>query len=120
MEKTYIDGLNDAWKLAKKIWNGKDSENETIFGTKFVYEIYQLSPQEALAKMKAYEEAQKQVEIGDIVDWLGVKAVVLDKIDEERIYLFDENGCVEEVQIYNCEKLGKQLDIKGFIEQIGE
>ena len=131
LELEYSKGLNDAWELAKKVmirhgdYSGALSyiEMQDIYDTRDFMDIMNLSPQEALAKMKAYEEEQKKVEIGDIVDWLGVKAVVLDKIDEERIYLFDENGCVEEVQIYNCEKLGKRIDIDDILEcirKIGE
>lgn len=128
MNTAYNKGLNDAWELAKKIWCGKDSENEAIFGTKFVYEIYQLSPQEVLAKLKTYETAQeqarleeemKQIKVGNVVIWSGVKALVMDEDGIGNVALFTESGCIEDwIDKSKVEKTDKHIDIQNILEQI--
>ena len=115
----YEQGMNDAWELAKKIWSGQDSENVEMFGTKFVYEIYQLSPQEALAKMKAYEEAQSKIGIGDVVKYAGNKGLVL-YCPYNKFLVLTHDGWIQEWYDCDVEKTGKHIDIKSILEQIGE
>ena len=120
-ECSYNKGLEVAWELAKKIWSGKDSENVEIFGTKFVYEIYQLSPQEAIAKLKEYEEAQ--IEVGDVVRLLRTMQVsVVTRIQDKyvRVLYKDGTGGMIDVPIDKIEKTGKHIDLSQIFEQIGE
>ena len=123
MDRTYEQGLNDAWELAKKIWCGKDSENEEIFGTKYVYEIYQLTPQEALAKLKAYEEAQSKIEVGDVVTTVNGKCpyiVTNVQLPNTLHVINSRNGYTHQIRIDVCKKTGKHIDISSILEQIGE
>ena len=121
-ECSYNKGLEVAWELAKKIWSGKDSENVEIFGTKFVYEIYQLSPQEVIAKLKEYEDA-KIIEIGDVVenDKEELKGLVLDFTDNDTcVWVLDEIRCVGKWNICDLKKTSRKVDIKSLLQQIGE
>lgn len=117
----YEKGLTDAWELAKKIWNGKDNENVEIFGTKFVYEIYQLSPQEVLAKLKAYEEAQ--IKVGDVIAIDDDRVIITKVIKGEpntTIYGIEDDGCAICYSDKQFKKTGKHIDIAKILEQIGE
>lgn len=72
-EKTYEEGLQDAWELAKKIDLFDTEERTKIFGyitSEYIKEHYTV--QEALAKLKAYEE-EKEIKVGDVVisSWGG-------------------------------------------------
>lgn len=118
-EAGYNKGLNDAWKLAEKIWSGKDNENVEIFGTKFVYEIYQLSPQEVLAKLKAYKEAQNEIKVGDVVTYAGERCLVLDT-KGDRVVVLTSDCCILEWHKCDVEKTGKHIELDRLLEQIGE
>lgn len=130
-DKTYEEGLNDAWELAKKIAmeksnGGFDSyEIVKIFGFNDMDAIFmEYTPQEALAKLKAYEEAQEtekmaKINVGDVVKYDGIQAVVMDIDTVDNVALFTENSCVES-WIPQCfvVKTGKHIDIAGLLEQI--
>lgn len=58
----YDKGMADAWELAKKCWDNSDGENQKIYGTFLLKDIlHNLTPQEALAKLKAYEDSKIEV-----------------------------------------------------------
>jgi hypothetical protein len=112
----YNKGLNDAWELVKKIY-AIDDRSVVFDGHVFVeYILRAYTPQEALAKLKAYEE---RIEVGDVVTYAGDKGVVLDKRGSKIIVLSDDCWVSE---WYECdvEKTDKHIDIKSFLEQIGE
>lgn len=133
----YEQGLNDAWELVKKIvlkaekggLNYNDFKN--IFGVgDYVSVLENLTPQEAIAKLKAYEEAQK-IEVGDVV---FCSLVAEDDNDTENkdnygvvtgIYrdhyeILMKNGDTTGFKKENCKKTGKHLDLASILEQIGE
>ena len=132
LELEYNKGLNDAWELVKKIvlkaekggLNYNDFKN--IFGVgDYVSVLEEFTPQEALAKLKAYEEAQ--IEVGDVVAWTDFaddtfNGVVLDFKDntDNEVVVFNENGCVDVWKIADCKKTGKHIDIQSILEQIRE
>ncbi len=60
----YEKGLNDAWECARKLFSSMaDSDIEKAFPTEWnnggFHALINLQPQEAIAKLKAYEEKQK-------------------------------------------------------------
>ena len=60
----YQKGLNDAWECARKLFSSMaDSDIEKAFPTEWnnggFHALINLQPQEAIAKLKAYEEKQK-------------------------------------------------------------
>ena len=119
----YNKGLNDAWELAQKInvysedGGLRMDELKKIFDETDTCKIMCLSYEEALAKLKAYEE-QSKIEVGDVVE-IDCKALVIDMLDEEVCAVLTEVGCNETWALSSCKKTGKHIDIQSVLEQIG-
>ena len=115
------DGRNDAWELARKIFTTDCATLQKVFGYSDEGQIIMtIEPQEALAKLEAYE---KKIEVGDVVRLKGSdKEYVVTTIDEDRcseIYC----GVSKDGRWFsqcNVEKTGKHIDIQSVLEQIGE
>ena len=114
-------GLNDAWDLAKKLWYLGNQKCKEIFGYEFSIDIIEhFTPQEALAKLKAYEETQSKVVVGDVVYHDPYGNGIMTREDEEYYNVLLENGdaiCFEKESVT---KTGKHIDISSILEQIGE
>ena len=125
MEKTYIDGLNDAWELANKLVQNKmnilgDELGKIFDGHMFLEDIFDnFTPQEALSKLKAYEEAQ--IEVGDVVLACNEVPIVVTNISNNMIFGVDTFGLTSARLLFSdCKKTGKHIDIQSILEQIGE
>lgn len=132
---SYNQGLQDAWELAKKIAMEKSNggfdvyEIVGIFGFNDMDAIFMsYTPQEALAKLKAYEEAQEEkrkaeemakIHVGDVVKYDGIQAVVMDIDTVGNVALFTENACIES-WIPQClvKKTSKNIDVESLLGQI--
>lgn len=109
MNTAYNKGLNDAWELAKEMIANLDG-----------YEILSsYTPQEAIAKLKAYEEAQDEIKVGDVVTYSGEKCLVLD-LKGDKVVVLTGDCCVLEWHKCDVEKTGKHIELDGLLEQIGE
>lgn len=126
-EKTYEDGLNDAWELASKITKAKEdggfssAEMRGIFeSTSPAYVMHRYSYQEALAKLKAYEETQ-EIKVGDVVQICGLnKTYVVTAIDTDRGEKY-YCGIGEKGTWFfqrDVVKTGKHIDIESLLGQI--
>ncbi len=119
-EKGKIDGLNDAWELAEKIWckMGMDTR-EDAFGFEYATDIMKhLTPQEALAKLKAYED--NKIKVGDVVvDLDGKERVVLFVDFTGKAQIYGSHG-VTNINKEHLKKTGRHIDISSILEQIGE
>ena len=124
--EAYNKGLNDAWEFVRKLTTlvgdgGMSAQEwELIYKMKTDRIIDEYTPQEAIAKLEAYE---KKVEVGDVVRLKGSdKEYVVTTIDEDRcseIYC----GVSKDGRWFsqcNVEKTGKHIDIQSVLEQIGE
>lgn len=118
IEKAYNRGLNDAWELAKKIvlpdhlGGYTVDELEDIFGKKtFTSLMNTFSPQEALAKVKAYEE-QNEIRVGDVVEFKdGYIESIVTKVDGHIIYrLFRDGGFNNVTKKEDLIKTGRHYD----------
>lgn len=119
MQKTYIDGLNDAWELAKKLWHNDARTNDDIYGIEYFIDIANdYTPQEALAKLEAYEKEQN-IKVGDVVETEDCNGVVIDQYADDRYYILTENGCVEDWCYAEIAKTGKHIDLTDLFKQIG-
>ena len=93
VEGAYQRGLEDAWEAAKKLFSSMaDSDIEKAFPIEWnnggFKALMNLQPQEAIAKLKAYEDKQKdRIEVGDIVE-----RYIDGKLDSKGIYLQEEGG----------------------------
>ena len=130
-ENAYNKGLNDAWELAKKIaYINSTSERNKIFGYETLSMIVdKYTPQEAIAKLKEYEDAQK-IEVGDVVFCWALTEFddrenkenygVVTGIYNDHYEILMKNGDTTGFKLKECEKTGKHIDIKAILEQIGK
>lgn len=124
MDKTYSDGLNDAWELAKKIYHApcegglENSEIEEIFDCKFASVTHKYTAAEALAKIEAYERT-KEIKVGDVIKYDGTFGVVA-RVGSCTVNALFEDGITIEMFISECKKTGKHIDIESLLKQIGE
>lgn len=118
-DEAYNKGLNDAWELAKKIvlpdhlggYTG--DELKDIFGKNtFASLMNTLTPQEALAKVKAYKEECSEIRAGDVVRFKdGYNESIVTKIDGHFIYRLFRDGSVNGYAIKeDLMKTGKHFD----------
>lgn len=125
--KVLNDGRNEVWELAKKLWHNDARTNDDIYGIEYFIDIAnEYTPQEALAKLEAYEKEQEKVRqkimVGDIVTLEdGIKGVVMDEDGVDNVAIFTENGCIEAwMNKKYITKTGKHIDIQSLLEQIKE
>lgn len=130
----YNKGLEDAWELVRELYykgniTTKDireiydikTNNHTEFGTV----IREFTPQEALAKLEAYEKEQAEINVGDEITVLGnaIKGYVIDESKEcENCYVVLITNYKDlHTAIYNktvISKTGKHIDISSILKQI--
>ena len=102
VNKSYNEGLNDAWELAKKIvlsdGDGGYScdELENIFGYRSPASILKVfTPQKSIAKVKAYEEERNEIKVGDVVKLKGcyIEGIVTRITETNICYLSKDGSC---------------------------
>ena len=110
-------GLEVSWGLAKKFFaDMSDTELAEIFGKHWSFpKIMEFTPQEALAKLKAYEEAQ--IEVGDVVE-INYHKIVITSIIGDEVAGIDNMGTPFWTKMDKCKKTGNHIDIKAILEQI--
>lgn len=124
--KTYTQGLADAWELGKRFAYGDLSnpkKRRDIFGDTGLFACMNLKggAEEALAKIEAYER-EKEIKVGDVVEaWSGAKGVVVAILTDGTLNIVYESGlfgvaCSKDC----CTKTGKHIDIEAVLRQIGE
>lgn len=127
-DKTYEQGLADAWELAKKIVLGIEEggfsyrQLEEIFDASDSNEVFErFTLEEALAKIEAYEK-EKEIKVGDVVHHMGGKTFIVTYIHDDGHVsgITEEGGIYSRVGIGNVVKAGKHIDIESLLRQIGE
>lgn len=132
-KEAYNKGLNDAWELARKIvlpeseGGMKIDELKNIFKNHRYFDINDIlkryTPQEALAKLEAYEKEQNEVKIGDIIA-IDDDRVVVTKVNKcescTTIYGFKENGCCIFYSDKQFKKTGTHIDIQKILNKLKE
>ena len=112
----------EAWKILSKILlypaNGgfNFTELEEIFGR--TEHLWELTPQEAKAKIKAWE-AEKEIKVGDVVERDGDIGVVTNIFEDGFSNVLLENGETRVYQLIRLKKTGRHIDIDGLLKQIG-
>ena len=128
-DEAYQAGLNDAWEAAKKLFSSMaDSDIEKAFPIEWnnggFKSLMNLQPQEAIAKLKAYEDkCSDRIEVGDEVEWDGDKYVVTYlnyNIETSEITDYDllayDGSVVDHVKKCTFTKTGKHYDIASILE----
>ena len=118
VEGAYQRGLDDAWECARELYlNGACKD---LFGEYFNTFIKNHTAQEAIAKLKAYEEKQKaddKIEVGDEVDAYGNKGVVTYMYEKEDVYcVMMRDGSASIRKNGDIVKTGRHFDIASILE----
>ena len=125
-EQGLNDGRNEVWEFLDRIEHAiKSSVLIEVFGYSNIGDILDhFKPQEALAKLKAYEEAQNKIEIGDVVKstlYVDINCGIVANITDNKADLVHKDGKFSvNVPLKFLVKTGKHLDLASILEQIGE
>lgn len=89
INKSYEDGLADAWEAARKIIRMPEGDLLDLFDVYSsvctpVQVMLKYDASEVITKIKEYEDKQKEIKVGDEVDMDGTTMVVL-AVDESGI-----------------------------------
>lgn len=118
-KKGYNKGLQDAWELARKFTQMCDSARDDAFDvTNPNYFFKDMQPQEALAKLEAYEKAQ-EIQVGDVVIGSLFSGVVTG-VDDDRVFVLYDDGSCGERRKSDLKKTGKHIHIHALLQEIGE
>lgn len=129
--EAYNKGLEDGKEVLHKVYDMQCDEIQKVFGVTggFYAVIYYFSMQDIIAKLEAYEKEQEEkrkaeemavINVGDVVEYDGVQAVVMDIDLVDNVALFTENACIESwLPQCTCKKTGKHIDISSILQQIG-
>lgn len=118
-DESYSKGLNDAWELAKKIIIQPDDggytaqELEELFRTIVPSEVFAaFTPQEALAKVKEYEDKCNEIKKGDVVKLIGsTHEAIVTRVSVTSLYfLFKDGSCGSLSAKEDFEKTSKHFD----------
>ena len=122
------DGQNEAWEVAKKLFSTMaESDIEKAFPIEWnsggFKALMNLQPQEAIEKLKAYEEkpkAEGEIKVGDEVIYNGTtKCIVVRPEDDERYAsLIDSDGTHYSAEHRECKKTGRHFDIASILEEM--
>ena len=128
--KTYEDGLQEAWDLARRISSGKEhggfdlDELEEIFKASIRAEVFRkFTPQKAADCIALWEarqniQVQDQVRYGD-TNCLGVVMKVVGQDDDIEYYVWWGSGSSSYERADDLTKTGRTIDITGLLAQIG-
>lgn len=124
--KTYEDGLKEAWEYAGKIISADkcDEEMNEAFGDDFYYEgamkvLTKYSIEEVVEKLKEYEIIKIGDEVVDKNKW-GRKGVVTE-ITERYVSIVEDNGSVSKWIKNGFEKTGRHFsEIEEVLKQMKE
>ena len=73
----------EAWEAARTLWN--TPKRKEIFGyTSFNTALMTLTAQEVIEKIRAYEQAQEKIQVGDEVFYGNTKGIVIRPEDSDR------------------------------------
>ena len=111
----------EAWEIAKNLFaDYSNIELDEIFGEGWSFpKLMELTPQEAKAKIEAWEQ-EKKIRVGDVVDHNGEIGIVTNTDDTEGFYnVLYGNGSTSAHDRRNLKKVGRHIDITGLLNQIG-
>ena len=105
LNRSYEDGLKDAWEAVGKIYNMCSDVRHKIFKENLIRKILSIySASEVIEKIRQYEQEQEEIKVGDEVEWNGDRYVVT-YIDVDETYV-DVIDC-------SCGSVCDRLAIKG-------
>lgn len=128
-DKTYEQGLGDAWKLVKRAYKFTENARMKIFGCTMLSLLESMTPQEALAKLEAYE-AEKTIKQWDVVEYgsNNTKILVTEIAGETFSGIkitptneFGKFGAVYSARnLTDCKKTNYKADLSTILAEIGK
>ena len=115
----------EAWDLARKIEAMRSDVLLEIFDMDSCYCILQdFTPQEAKDKIEAWE-AEEEIDAGDVVietsdagnEYIGCVARITSA--QDYVHIIYPDGSTNITLTKKLKKTGRNIDIKGFLNQIG-
>lgn len=129
VENSYNEGLNDAWKLVKRAYKFTENARMKIFGCTMLSLLESMTPQEALAKLEAYE-AEKTIKQWDVVEYgcNNTKILVTEIAGETFSGIkitptneFGKFGAVYSARnLTDCKKTNYKADLSAILAEIGK
>lgn len=127
-DEAYEAGLRDAWELAITIEHGLiKSELKEIFGMdNELYIVNEYTPQEAKAKIEAWEKSKEEITVGEVVEVnLSDTNFYGMYLGEDRNFwwLFTNDSVPQRISKRDTvliEKTGRHIDIQSVLEKIGD
>ena len=88
----YQKGLKDAWDAARTLWNTPNRKE--IFGhTAFNTVLTTLTAQEAIEKIRQYEQEKEEIQVGDEIETpSGLRGYVVNFTDDELVHYVSSEG----------------------------
>ena len=122
-----LTGQNEAWELARKIASTtgglSSSELVEIFNSFLPHDILSNNTYpEAAAKVAEWEKAKEEVKVGDVLENIyvsKVKCVVTNLYPDNMAYSIFGDGTAGMHELNGFKKTGRNIDIDGFLKQIG-
>ena len=101
IDEAYQRGLNDAWDAARKIVLSREDgglfayeERKAVFGCGNYMALKKFLAQEAIDKIRQYEQKQEKIKVGDeVINDEDIKGVTVD-MDDYLLHVLDENGVI--------------------------
>ena len=120
IEKTYNDGINDAWEVAKKLANMDIKYIEELFAEWDFTEIMNNHTFAEIAeKIRKWEDA-REIHVGDVVKLdNGAIGAVISQVYKNAYCIIDSNAMIKTYDVDEFTKLKRSVDIKGLLKQIG-
>lgn len=127
-DKTYSQGLADAWELAKKLVLSKEkggysaTEVGEIFGMSVFQILERLSVEEAIAKIEAYKR-EKEIKVGSIVKVTdeGGEGIVTAICTTRIAYVLWKDGSCGDYELSELEATGRTAEgLADLLRQIKE
>lgn len=93
LNKSYKDGLKDAWEAARKIHRMPDGDILDLFTDCYAsvctaaQAILKYDVSEAIAKIKEYEDGKQEIKVGD-----EVERILDGEVDSKAVFLEEDEG----------------------------
>ena len=121
-QKTYEDGLNDAWEMANRVSFMDASDVEDIFGEYYTMDemMETFTAVEAAEKIAEWEK-KREFRVNDEVrkKSTGICGVVIYSFGDGRVDVIFKNGSHDICETSKLTKTGRTIDIGSLLKQIG-
>lgn len=120
-----VAGQNEAWELARKIFDMETNDIEDIFIKEDAWNLGTVlnnyTYQEAAAKVAEWENEKDEIKVGDVLENIyisKVKCVVTNLYPDNMAYSIFGDGTAGMHELNNFKNTGRHIDVDSFLKQI--